>query len=535
MSEQIDSEAAPLAGHVVAEIPRLHAGLRPDASALVMGGRARTFAELDRRSSAIAQGLIAAGLGPGARVALFAEDSLETFELIFGIAKAGCVFTGINPRLVGPEVRYILEDGEVEALFLDGPRAERLLADEALLEGLRLVVELGRGPAGGEAPVDFDDWVGQQVDADPLLEAGPEDVFAQLYTSGTTGRPKGVRLANRSFFGVVASMRAAGDDWIGWSAEDVTLFNIPSFHIGGLWWALTALGAGATGVVMPSFRPPEVHTLVPRHRITKVCMVPAMIQLTLDEPGAEAVDWSSLAHLVYGGAPIPKVLQERSRAVFGCDLVQIYGLTETGNTAVCLRAEDHLEDRLLLAAGRAYPGVQLKVLDRAGQALPPGEVGEVCILSPANMVGYWKLPEATAATLVDGWVHTGDAGYLDQRGYLFLRDRIKDMIISAGENIYPAELEGVLAACPGVREAAVIGVPDDRWGERVLALVVRTPDQTGEALRKRALFAHCRAHLADFKVPSAVEFVDGLPRTPSGKLKKAELRAPYWAGRDRQV
>jgi acyl-CoA synthetase (AMP-forming)/AMP-acid ligase II len=465
-------------------------------------------------------------------VALFAKDSLEVFELLFGIAKAGCVMTGINWRLAAPEVRFILEHGEVEALFVDADRFTVLEPILAELPRIRLIVVFGEEAAGS---LHFAAWRDSQVRRDPELAIGPEDVFAQLYTSGTTGRPKGVLLANRSFFAVVASMRAVGDAWIGWSAKDVTLLNIPSFHIGGLWWVMTALAAGATGVVMPVFDPTRVHALVPRHRVTKVCMVPAMIQMVLAEPSAEVVDWSSLGHLVYGGAPIPKVLVERSLVVFGAELVQIYGLTETGNTAVCLRGEDHHEDALLFAAGRPYPGVELKVIDAAGSELEPLGVGEVCLRSPANMLGYWRNPEATEATLRDGWVHTGDAGYVDERGYLFIRDRIKDMIITAGENVYPAEIESVLASAAGVLEAAVIGVPHERWGESILALVVRTDDADGESLRKRSLLAHCREHLADFKVPAAIEFRGVLPRTPSGKIKKAELRAPHWEGRDRAV
>jgi len=500
--------------------------MRPDALALLQGEESLTFLGLDQRASRVAQGLVAAGLRPGARVAIFAKDSLEVFELLFGIAKAGCVMTGINWRLAAPEVRFILEDGEVEALFVD---AERHALLEPLLREFPGVV-LVRVFDG-----DFATWRDAQAGADPQLPASPEDVFAQLYTSGTTGRPKGVLLANRSFFAVVNAMRAVGDEWIGWSADDVTLLNIPSFHIGGLWWAMTALCAGATGVVMRVFDPGCVHGLVPRHGITKVCMVPAMIQMVLAEPGAEAVDWSSLGQLVYGGAPIPKVLVERSLRVFGAELVQIYGLTETGNTAVCLRGEDHHDEALLLAAGRPYPGVDLKVIDAEGQLLGPHAIGEVCLRSPANMLGYWRNETATRATLRDGWVHTGDAGYVDERGYLFIRDRIKDMIITAGENVYPAEIESVLCSAPGVLEAAVIGVPHERWGESILALVVRTADVEGEGLRKRALFAFCREQLADFKVPASIEFTEALPRTPSGKIKKAGLRAPHWEGRERSV
>ncbi|MDG1498628.1 MAG: long-chain-fatty-acid--CoA ligase [Planctomycetota bacterium] len=509
----------------VASIPRIHGRLAPESAALTFGDKTTTFSQLDTQSNQIANGLIKAGLGIGARVAVLAMDSDDVFKLLFGIAKAGCVFTGINWRLAPAEIRYILENGEVEALFVDGDRHEL---------GLELASEM---PAIGlvQSLDDLDNWLATQCTGDPDLPEDPERIFAQLYTSGTTGNPKGVRLANRSFFAVVKSMAAAGDPWIGWRPEDCTLFNIPSFHIGGLWWAMTTLAAGARGVVLPLFDARLVHELVPQFGVSKVCMVPAMIQMTLDEKGAETVDWASLKHLVYGGAPIPQVLLERAWETLDCELVQIYGLTETGNTAVCLRAEDHRHPGLLSAAGRPYPGVELKVIDSSGKPVPAHTIGEVCLRSPANMVEYWRMPEATAATLRDGWVHTGDAGYVDESGFLFICDRIKDMVISAGENIYPAEIESVLASFPGVREAAVLGIPHERWGEQVLALVVKTEDEAGANLRKRVLLDHCRGALADFKVPTRVEFRPPLPRTASGKIKKAELRAPYWEGRSRQV
>jgi acyl-CoA synthetase (AMP-forming)/AMP-acid ligase II len=519
--------------HVVAEIPRFHAARRPDAMALTFEDRIVTFRELDAASSAIAQGLIAAGLEPGARIATFAKDSHETFELLFGIGKARGVVTGINWRLAAREVRYILEDGEVEALFVDAERVPMIAAMRADLPWLKLIVVLGDQPAPELGP-NFAAWLAAQNPADPKLSLDREDVYAQLYTSGTTGNPKGVRLANRSFFAILASMRAVGDPWIGWTPDDIALHNVPTFHIAGLWWAMTALSNGAGGVIMPEFVPKEVHRLVPKFRVTKACLVPAMIQMTLAEPGVEDVDWDSLGHIVYGGSPIPKVLLKRSLEVFECGLAQIYGLTETGNTAVCLRPEDHAEDELLMAAGRPYPGVQMKIIDEAGNELGPGQIGEVCLHSPANMVEYWHLPEATAKTLIDGWIHTGDAGYTNERGYLFVCDRIKDMILCAAENIYPAEIESVLTAFPGVLEVAVIGIPDERWGESVHAILVPKPG--ADPIRKRALLAHCREHLADFKVPTSIEIrTENLPRTPSGKIKKTILRKPYWEGRDRQV
>jgi long-chain acyl-CoA synthetase len=238
--------------------------------------------------------------------------------------------------------------------------------------------------------------------------------------------------------------------------------------------------------------------------------------------------------MIYGGSPIPTPLLRESIEVFGCEFGQIYGLTETGNTAVFLRPEDHadLQSERLRAAGRPYPGVEVKVIDEQGAALSAGEIGEICLRSPANMTGYWNRPEATAETLREGWVHTGDAGYLDEQGYVFVCDRVKDMIIYAGENVYPAEVESVLMGHEAVAECAVIGVPSERWGEEIKAVVVLRPEASAAA---QEILAHARAEIAAFKVPRSVDFVDALPRTPSGKVKKAALRAPYWEGRERQV
>lgn len=518
--------------HVVADIPRRWAARAPEHPALVAGSDVLTYAALDAGSNRVAQALLREGLRPGARVAILAKDSLDVFEAYFGCAKARSVALGINWRLTPREIAFILDDSEAELLFVGADfvdRARELLAGAA--REVACVVFGDDAPSHGRA---YAAWRDAAPADDPALPADPDEVVVQMYTSGTTGHPKGVMLANRSFFAVVAAMRAAGDPWIGFGPRDVSLMPIPSFHIGGLWWAMTGLNAGATNVVMEAFVGAELLRLVERHRVTKTCMVPAMMQVALLEPDAERTDFGSLDTVVYGGSPIPRALMELALATFGCRFAQIYGLTETGNTAVCLRPEDHedLDSERLKAAGRPYPGVQLECRDADGRALPPRAIGEICIRSPANMVGYWHRDEATAETLRDGWILTGDAGFLDEAGYVYVQDRVKDMIIYAGENVYPAEIESVLCDHPDVVEAAVIGVPDERWGEQVKAVVVR---RAGASVTGRALIAHARGALAEFKLPKSVDFVDALPRTVSGKIKKAELRAPFWEGRERQV
>lgn len=511
----------------LADLARVQAAVRPDSCALVFGERRTTYAELDRWTNRLAQALLRDGVESGTRIAWLAKDSDLAYAFALACGKARGVLLGINWRLGPSEIAYLLEDSETALLFVGAEFADKVA--QIVPQPRRIVIVDGAHALGPK----IEEWMSVVSDDDPRLPVTREDVAVQMYTSGTTGRPKGVQLAHRSFFAVRDALRAAGDPWIGWNAADVSLLNIPAFHIGGLWWAMTGLAAGASNVVMESFVGWKLLELIETQRVTKVCMVPAMIQVALLEPRVMETDFASLGTVVYGGSPIPRPLLERAMRTFGCEFAQIYGLTETGNTAVCLRPTDHRADPdLLRGAGRPYPGVQLRCIDPNGRELPPRTVGEICIRSPANMVGYWRRPEDTGRTLVDGWVHTGDAGFLDENGYLFIQDRVKDMIIYAGENIYPAEIESVLCAHPAVLEAAVIGVPDERWGELARAIVVKRP---GMDVTPRELLSFARRELAEFKIPKTVQFTDALPRTPSGKIKKAELREPFWRGRERNV
>jgi acyl-CoA synthetase (AMP-forming)/AMP-acid ligase II len=513
----------------IPEILDRQAALRPDAVAFLDGDQQLTFGELAAAAARLAAALQQLGVGEGHRVAILAPDSLRVVTLVFAITRIGAVVIGLNWRLSAQELAFEVGDAEAAVLFVDGELAPRAREVASACPCLRQVVTLAGAEPGWLA---YDELLAAAPAAPAPVTVSPEQVAVQMYTSGTTGRPKGVMLAHKSFVAVVAAMRAAGDAWIGWGPADVSLLAIPSFHIGGFWWLMTGANAGARGVLLPRFAGWRALQLIERHRVTKAFLVPAMLQVCLAEPDCVRTDFSSLQTIVYGGSPIPRPNLEAAVRTFGCGFAQIYGLTETGNTAVCLRPADHARPELLEAAGRPYPGVRVKVIDADGQDLPARTIGEICIRSPANMLGYWRRPEATAATLRDGFVHTGDAGYLDAEGYVFVCDRIKDMICSAGENVYPAEIESVLCAHPAVAEAAVIGVPDDRWGELVKAIVVL---RTGAVATPAELLAHARRSLADFKVPRSVDFASTLPRTPSGKIQKHVLREPYWAGRSRRV
>jgi len=515
----------------LADMARFHAREHGDRPALIFRERVTTFAELDRGASRVANALLALGCKPGTRCATVTRDSDDVAELQLGIAKARGVIQGINWRLAPPEIAFIADDGRAEVLFV-GEESFAAVA-EALpsMPTVRHVITTSGSHPEWRSYAELRDAA---RDVDPMLPADPEEVVVQMHTSGTTGRPKGVMLPNRSFFAVIRSMHAAGDDWIGFTQADVSLQCFPLFHIGGFWWWVTGMNAGACNVIQDAFVAHQALDLIAKHDVTKTCLVPAMLGMMLAEPACKRTDFSKLTHVVYGGSPIPTPLLKDSIRTFGCEFGQIYGLTETGNTAVFLREADHrdLESERLKAAGRPYPGVRAKVIDDDGNELPPRAIGEICLHSPANMVGYWNRPDATAETLRDGWVHTGDAGYLDEDGYVFVCDRVKDMILYAGENVYPAEVESALMAHPAILECAVIGVPHDRWGEEIKAMVVL---REGMTAKPHELLAVARGKIAPFKIPKTVDFVDALPRTPSGKVQKAKLRAPFWEGRERQV
>jgi acyl-CoA synthetase (AMP-forming)/AMP-acid ligase II len=377
------------------------------------------------------------------------------------------------------------------------------------------------------------EWSSWYPDTDLEPTTGPDDPVAQIYTSGTTGLPKGVVLPHRSFFAIRDALARDGLDWIDWRPGDVNLVCVPGFHIGGLWWAVQAFNAGVTNVALRMFTSRQALEEIRRHRVTTTCLVPAMLQLLLAERSVSTADFASLRKVVYGGSPIAEALLARALDLIGCEFAQIYGLTETGNTAVCLPPDQHVPGSpRLAAAGRAYPGVELRVVAPDGTPLPPDEVGEIRIRTPARMLEYWQLPDATAATLVDGWIRTGDAGLIDADGYLYIRDRIKDVIIVAGENVYPAEIENALSRHPAVAEAAVVGVPDERWGEGIHAFVAF---RDGAAATPRELMLALRGSVADFKLPTSYEFIDRLPRNPSGKVLRRELRDRFWQHTARKV
>jgi len=511
----------------LADIVRQHAAERPDTAALVHAGRTTSYAELDRAASRVANGLIAEGIGPQARVAHLDKSSDIFFELLFGTAKANAVMVSVNWRLAAPEVLHILNDAQAEILFVG---EEFFPVIEKIRDGLKTVGKIVAFGGRHGAWTSFAEWRDRQSAADPQLAVQSGDTAVQFYTSGTTGLPKGAELTNANFAWMFPLWTRT---WL--LAPGVpNLVCLPMFHIGGAGWGMAGLFAGATNHVVREFVPTEILQLIERERLQVMLLVPAMILFLVQAPQIRETDLSSLRLIVYGAAPIPAELLKQALAIFPCGFQQVYGLTETTGAITLLPPDDHdpADARKLLSCGYAQTGVELRIVGERGEDLPTGTVGEIAVRSPQIMRGYWRLPDATRRAIQGDWFLTGDAGYLDDKGYLYIHDRVKDMIVSGGENIYPAEVESALFGHAAVADVAVIGVPDERWGEAVKAVVVKKPDAEVTA---GELITWARERIAGYKLPKSVDFIEALPRNPTGKILKRELRKSYWGDRQRQV
>ena len=515
-------------GFSIGGVVREWAERTPDSPALTEGDTTQSWRELYERSQRTAAGMVAEGVGPHDRVAFIDKNGLAYFETLFGGSLLNAVGVAVNWRLAPPEMAFVINDAEAKLLFVASEFLGHLEAFEGELTTVAKIVVIGGGHATHEA---YEDWMARQTPSDPFTESAPDDVSMQLYTSGTTGLPKGVMLTNTNLGGLREAARQ-----LEIAPDSVNLVAMPLFHIGGSGWALFGMANGVHSIVVRDIDPALILQLIPRHQITHAFLVPAALLFLTMVPGVEDVDYSSLQVIAYGASPISEDLLVRCIGVFRCGFYQVYGLTETTGAVTILTPEDHLDEshrERLRSAGRAMDGVELRIIDAAsGEDAEPGAVGEVWIRSSQVMKGYWNKPEATAESITgDGWFHSGDAGYLID-GYLFLHDRVKDMIVTGGENVYPAEVENALMKHEGVADVAVIGVPSERWGEEVKAIVVASKDVEVTA---DELITFSRTQLAGFKTPKSIDFTEALPRNPSGKILKKDLRAPFWEGKKRQV
>jgi len=495
-------------------------------------GRERTWHALQERISRLASGLHSMGVKEGDRVAILALNSDRYLEFYFGVAWAGAVFVPINNRLAPAEIVHWLNDSGSQVLFVDDAYLAAVAEIHSRLETVRELVYMGEGEApDGYLP--YEELLNSHAAIAPSRRSG-DDMAGLFYTGGTTGKSKGVMLSHRNLTYNVLQTQP----FIEVDSDDVFLHAAPMFHLADGFFIMLGTTMGCTHVVVPAFEPSLVLQTIQDEQIRTALLVPTMINMVVNHPGISRYDLSSLRRLVYGASPMPEaVIRKAMEVIPGVDFYQAYGQTEASPIVTVMGPEYHATKGpragKLKGAGRVVAGIDLVIMDDDDREVPLGEVGEVCIRGDNVMLGYWNLPEVTAETLRGGWLHTGDGGRLDDEGMLFIVDRVKDMIVSGGENVYSAETEQAVYAHPAVAECAVIGIPHVSWGEQVHA-VVRLKD--GYSLTAQDLIDHCKSLIAGYKCPKSIEFrEEPLPLSGAGKILKKDLRAPYWAGQDRNV
>ncbi len=506
------------------ELLATRARIHPERPALVDArtGATLSYGELHRSANAVADRLAGEGIRAGDRITLLCDQTIDAWQVLYGAMSAGAVPVLANWRLAPGEIAAIVADSRSTEVLSTSRWSE--LA-EGVADGLGLPARstrelvTGSGDAAGTAA--------------PRVR--PDDIAVQMYTSGTTSLPKGVCSTHLN---LLALLDTLSSELPGFAADSRHLVAAPLFHIAGFGFGIGPLAVGAPAVLLGEFDPAAVLDAIEQHHITHSLLVPAMLQAVVGVPGSSGRDTSSLRGILYGGSPISRALLEQVDAVLGCPLTQAYGLTETSGIATMLRFDDHrrgldaAEDATeavrLASAGRPIPGTEVRVADPDATG-----AGEVLVRSPMVMQGYWQRPDADARAIdPDGWFSTGDIGRIDDKGYLFLVDRADDKVVTKGENVYPGEVERVLAEHPAVAEVAVVGVPDDEHGELLCAVVAAVP---GTRPDLDELQSWCRGRLAGFKLPRRLELVAELPRTPSGKVLRRVVREPFWADHDRRV
>ena len=486
-----------------------------------------TYQDFDSSANKVAQGLIAEGCKPNARVAFLGKNS-DTFEFFYGNMKSRTVPVAINWRLAAPEIAFILNDSESEILFVDGEFGELIKQVENEIPKVRKIITIGNSNADWE---NYKAWRDQQENIDPMLASKSEDDVLQMYTSGTTGLPKGAQLTNAN---ILNAAPMVDQTWCkDWHEGSVNLICMPVFHVAGGLYAILGAIFGCKNIIIPEVDPGLILELIESEKIELALFVPAVILFLLQHPKSEETDFTSLRQVVYGASPIAEDTLIKAIETMQCDFWQVYGLTETCGMATTMTPEYHDPAKgKLRSCGQPYPGIEIKIVDTNNNQLGTGEVGEILIKSATVMKSYWNRPEATAETIIGDWFYSGDAGFFDEDGFLFIHDRVKDMIISGAENIYPAEVENALMSHPQILDAAVVGIPDEKWGETVLGFVILAEDAS---ISEDEIIAYSREKIAGFKCPKTIKFINEIPRNPTGKVLRRELREPYWKGKERNI
>jgi acyl-CoA synthetase (AMP-forming)/AMP-acid ligase II len=505
---------------------------RPELDFAIMGDQHITYAEANLLVNQLAHAFMESGLQKGDRFAYLSKNSLEYPIVYFGASKAGVVPVPLNYRLAPPEWSFIINDSQAKLVLSSGEYQDGIDGIRDTLETVdRYLAIDGHLDAGWE---DYRAWVTGQSDAPPEGEISDDDDVYQMYTSGTTGHPKGAVINHAAVTAHVMQFSHA----ISLTPGDRDLIVAPMYHAAAALTAFSVIYQSGTLVIHEDFVPQEVVRALSEEKIAAISIVPAMIQACLVYvPDVAERTYDTLKLIAYGASPIAEQTLRRAIEVFKCDFLQAYGMTELTCLATTLSSADHVralanKPELLLSAGRPVVGTEVRIVDENDRPLPHGAIGEIVVRGPQMMKGYWRLPDATAEALRGGWMHTGDAGVMDDEGFLYIQDRVKDMIVSGGENVYPRVVEDVLFAHPAIADAAVIGVPDPQWGETIKAVVVL---REGTSVTADDIMDFCRGKLGGFERPRSVDFVAELPRNATGKVLKRVLREPYWAGQGRRV
>jgi long-chain acyl-CoA synthetase len=504
-----------------------------DRPAVMDGEVRRTWGEFASRVARLAGGLRRIGLAPGDRLAILSWNGAPYLELYYAVPWAGALVMPMNIRLAAPEILAQIADAEPSILFVDAAFARMLPELSGRMPSVRTVVSTADVPGTHpyQALIDEGPAIGDE-------ERSDDDVFGVFYTGGTTAASKGVMLTHTNI--VVNAYHMALD--IGFAGDDVYLHVAPMFHLADSANTFAVTMMTAAHAFVPAFDVAKTLEAFQSHRVTRTLLVPTMVNAVVNSPELARYDLSSLRSILYGGSPMAPAVMAKALDGLKCRLFQGYGMTETSPVLTFLTPEDHVAglrggdekaQARLRSAGRPVPNVDVRILDLHGRPVPPGEIGEICARGPNVMKGYWRNPEATEEALRGGYMHTGDLGFMDEDGYVFLVDRAKDMIVSGGENVYCVEVETALYSHPAVLEAAVFGVPCDQLGERVHAVVVLRP---GGQASGEELVGHCRRRLGGYKCPKSVELrAEPLPKSGAGKILKRDLRAPFWKGQERQI
>ncbi len=511
---------------VLGDIPRLNSKRYPDRKALIKGNEFLTYGQLNKKANQLANGLLALGVQPGDRVAILAHNCLEFVVVSYGVAKCGAILVPINFRNKRDELFHVVQNCNPSLIFF-GPEFLPLIEEamEDFYPSTKLAPLSGQPMASG---LSFESLLDGRSPSEPNVVIEPDSALMITYTSGTTGAPKGVLSSHRATLNVYIGMVIEGD----LQENETTLVSLPLFHTGGMHALLQpTLLRGGTAVIMGrGFDPEKILDAAERHRVTLTMWVPTMLAMLINHPGVEKHDLRTLGKIWYGSSAISPSILEAAKDLFKSRFYQWYGQAETGMVSV-LQPKDHIDHSQW--TGRELFNAELRIVDEEGNDTSEGDIGEIISAQEhLGMIGYHNMDDANKKTVRDGWIHTGDLARVEQNGYFTIVDRIKDVIISGAENIYPQEIENVLLRHPGVREATVFGIPDEVYGESVCAVVVK---KEGVPIDLQDIIDFCASQISSYKKPKQIEFVDELPKNASGKVTKNVLREPYWVGHEKRV